>query len=172
MGPWSAISSTLGDGSGVSFEFGYADIYAGDVNMEWDRMYREEEIPEDDRGFYVTYLGGCAFEVADEQGKVVLNPRGELVQLAGSAVAGLAGAGASLEGTLEILDTVKGVIETTISMSDKLGVKIKGGSGNKHMHTFIVSILPATKNKCITTGKKSLTGKEFLDICKGLVDAA
>jgi hypothetical protein len=172
MGPWSAISSTLADGSSVSFEFGYEDIYAGDVNMEWDRMYREEEIPKDDRGFYVTYLGGCAFEVADEEGEVVLDPRGELVNLAGGAVAGFAGAGVALDGALEVIGVVKDAIGTSISMGDNMGVKLKGSSGNRNMHTFIVSILPSDKNTSVATGKQSMTGKEFLDICRTFVDAS
>lgn len=171
MGPWSAISSTLGDGSGVSFEFGYADIYAGDVNMEWDRMFREEEIPKDDRGFYVTYLPGSAFAVADEEGEVVLDPRGEMVNLVGGAVAGFAGAGVALDGVVEVIGVVKDAIGTSISMADNMGVKLKGSSGNKNMHTFIISILPSDKNTSVATGKQSMTGKEFFDICRKLVEA-
>jgi hypothetical protein len=171
IGPWPAIAAAIGEGGhGLKFEFGFGDIYAGDVNVEFDRMYTDLEIPVDDRGFYVTHIPGAAFQVSDDEGEVVLDPRGEMVELAGGAVAGFAGAGASHSGALEIADTVLSSIDVIANMKEKLGVKLKAGNSNKDMHTFVVSIYPAAKNACHNTNTQELSGAELLHICKTLAD--
>jgi hypothetical protein len=169
MGPWTEIAAAIGAaGSRLSLEFGYEDMYAGDVNIEFARMYTEEEIPEDDRGFYVTHIAGGAFEVTDEEGHVELDPRGELVELGGGAVAGFAGAGTNFSGVVEAIDATVSTLDTAISMGENLGIKLKPGKGNRDMHTFVVSILPAKEHSCESTGVQSLSGDDLLQICKRL----
>ncbi|NND72160.1 MAG: hypothetical protein HKN43_11355 [Rhodothermales bacterium] len=171
MGPWSVVSATIAAaGQGLSLEFGFGDIYAGDVNVEFDRMYTDEKTPADDRGFVVSCMPGSAFSATDEEGEVVLDARGALVDATGGAVAGLAGGGVQLSGGLEIAGVVKDSIELAANMSEKLGVKLKASNTNKDMFTFVVSLFPVGDYPHHKTGKQKLSGSELLQICKQLAN--
>ena len=169
MGPWSNISEAIGSaGRGLEFKVDFGDIYAGDVNVEFDRMYRDEDGPKDDMGIVVSYLPGAAFGTTDEEGEVVLDPRGELVELGAGAVAGIAGAGAQLKGALEVAGLVKDGVDLAGKMKDNFGVKLTSNATDKDKYTFVVSLFAVGDYRSRNTGEKSISGSDFLDICKGL----
>lgn len=170
MGHWSDISKAIGDaGDGLSFELDFGDIYAGDVNIEFDRMYTDREDPKDDMEIVVTCIPGVAFETTDEEGRVVLNPRGEIVELVGGMVGGFAGAGVALTGPLEVIGLVTDSLGLGADLKDKFGVTLKTGTSHKDKFTFVVAYYQiGTKYRCRKTGEKVVTGPEFLEICKDL----
>ena len=121
IGPWSDVSKMLGS-CGARFKADFGDIYRGDVNMEFDRMYGapKGDVPGDwlnkmqRMPLCVTVNRGAIFNPTDKEGEVVLNAPGEIVNLVGSKITGIAGAvGPETLGskTLDTISEIKGVIE-------------------------------------------------------------
>ena len=117
MGTWSQVSAALGNPS-LRFKSDFGDIYKGDVNMEFDRMYGDLGGEELDRlskmPLTVEVESGVGFAETEDEGEVVLNPRGEIVDLVGGKIVGIAGAAGPESLGHEVLDKisdVKGFIE-------------------------------------------------------------
>jgi len=117
MGTWSQISAALGN-PGLRFSSEFGDIYKGDVNMEFDRMYGDlggEELERLSKmPLAVEVTSGVGFSETEDEGEVVLDPRGEIVKLVGDKIVGIAGAAGPESLGHEVLDKindVKGFIE-------------------------------------------------------------
>ena len=176
MGRWSDISKAIADaGSGLNMKVAFDDIYAGDVNVEFDRMYGDKEVQKglkhiDKMTLFVSCETGPSWQQTDDEGEVVLDASKELVELAGGAVAGLAGNFANLEGPLELADLAKDVydspvvqlpIEGAIKLKDHIKMK-RAERPDKAMFTLTIGVGPVGRF-AIDTGKAQLSGKEFLN---------
>jgi len=171
MGTWKDIAGAIGKAKDLSFVVNFDDIYKGDVNVEFDRMYTDRKIPLDDLAIVVTYIPSLGFEPTTEEGRVVLDPRGELVQAAGGAVSGFAGAGTSFSGVIEIASASLDTIGLVSDMADKFGVKLKTDHSQKGKCTFVVSYYQVGRDyKCRKTEKKNVSGEEFMTICRDLAN--
>ena len=171
MGSWTDISTAVGKAAGLEFKLDFGDIYAGDVNVQFDQMYTDEKIPEDDMCLYVTYIPGAAFAPSDDEGRVVADPRGDIVKVAGSKVAAVAGTATNLLDAIASLSCINDLTGITIDMAEKFGVTLKSDHSKQGKYTFVIGHYPVgSKYKFHETKKKAIDGGEFLKICKDLAD--
>ena len=178
MGRWSDITKAIADaGSGLGMKVAFDDIYAGDVNVEHDRMYGS--MPGDAPGglkhidkmnLFVSCETGPSWQQTDDEGEVVLDAAKELVKTGAGAVTGLAGNFANLGGALEVLDLAKDVYDSPVvqlplegaaKLKDHIRMK-RAERPDKAMFTLTIGIGPVGRF-AIDTGKAQLGGKEFLN---------
>lgn len=177
MGPWSDIMKTITDGgNGLSFNSAYNDIYQGDVNIEVARKYphadeegtdwesRIRELP-----LIVSVASGVGWSKTEDEGEVVLNAPGEIVELVGSKLTGIAGEVAPASYGNDVLDRigeVKGFIEDQVIPIYEKGKEVydmrQEANINKTMLTVTVGNVPHGDNYMITGD--FLSGDDLLEI--------
>lgn len=148
MGPPAILARHIMAAGAFEATSAAADGAAGDVNMEFDRMYDpygDMNSKEDQRlsqmPLYVSAQASALYMPTDKAGEVVLDQRTELVQLAASAFAGMLGGGVQHSGFMEYVSAGVDVLSTGKDMADN----IRGGGGaglDKTRITLIVDMVP------------------------------
>lgn len=179
MGPWADINKMLGSSS-ARFSTNFGDMYDGDVNVEFDRMYGPPKGESPDwyekisaMPLYVTVTEGAIFTKTDNEGQVVLNAPGEIVDLVGSKITGIAG-GAGPESlgneALDTINEIKSAIEDHVIPTAQMGMKAhnirKESKLNKTLCTVTIGIGPMGRNYKV--GKDTMTASEVLSLARQL----
>jgi hypothetical protein len=179
MGPWSDITRMLGACS-ARFEVDMGDMYDGDVNVEFDRMYGSPTGDSPDwyekisaMPLYVTLTDGAAFAKTDSEGEVVLNAPGEIVNLVGSKITAIAGAAGPASLGNNVLDGIaeaKGTLEDHIIPAFEKGRELydmrREDRLNKTLCTLTIGIGPMGRNYAV--GKQSMSAAEVLTLARKL----
>ncbi|MEL7469876.1 MAG: hypothetical protein AAFN27_15585 [Pseudomonadota bacterium] len=181
MGPWADIMKAIADGGdGLGFASSYTDIYQGDVNFETARKYphRDEEGTDwesrlRELPLIVSVYSGVGWSKTDDEGAVVLNAPGEIVDLVGSKLTGIAGevAPESLgNATLDAINEAKGIFEDQVIPIFEKGKEVydmqQQANLNKTMLTVTVGNVPHGDNYMITGDY--LSGGDLIDIVDDL----
>ena len=182
MGHWYEIMAEIGKAIGGVRLVSELDGMANDVNAEFDRKYGS--MPGDDqRGveavwtmpFYISYESGPQFECVGEEGETVLDPRGDIVRLVGSKVAGVAG---NIDAPLDFaaygrtgLDVVGVVVDSVQKARDEWKSRTvddgppDGGRTDQQMDKTIYTIVIGTAavgGRYISTDKTVLDGNDLM----------
>lgn len=179
MGPWADISKMLGTSS-ARFTTQFGDMYDGDVNVQHDRMYGPPKGESSDwyekitaMPIYVTLNDGALFSKTDDEGQVVLNAPGEIVNLVGSKITAIAGAAGPESLGNKVLDTIseiKGAIEDHVIPAVQMGMDAHGvrqeAKLNKTLCTLTIGIGPMGRNYKV--GKESMSAAEVLVLARQL----
>ncbi|MEM9062935.1 MAG: hypothetical protein AAGD13_20925 [Pseudomonadota bacterium] len=181
MGPWADIMKAITDGGdGLGFASSYTDIYQGDVNIEMARKYSfpdEEGTDWESRlralPLIVSVYSGVGWSKTEDEGEVVLNAPGEIVDLVGSKITGIAGevAPESLgNAVLDRINEAKGVLEDHVIPIFEKGKEVydmrQEANLHKTMLTITVGNVPHGENYLIAGDY--LSGGDLLDIVDDL----
>ena len=163
IGPWSDVSKMLGS-CGARFKADFGDLYRGDVNMEFDRMYGSPkgDVPSDwltqmqRMPLCVTVNRGAILAKTEDEGEVVLNAPGEIVNLVGSKITGIAGAvGPESLGSkaLDTINEIKGVFEDQVLPIIEKGKELyemkKEHDHKKEFVTITIGVGPMGKSYAV-----------------------
>ena len=179
MGPWADVSKMLSTSSG-QFVARFGDMYDGDVNVEFDRMYGPPKGDSPDwyekiskMPLYVTVHEGALFTKTDAEGQVILNAPGEIVDLVGSKITAIAGGAGPESLGNKVLDTIseiKGAIEDHVIPMVEMGMDAhamrKEQKLNKTLCTVTIGIGPMGRNYKVGTDR--MTGADILTLARQL----
>ena len=179
MGPWTDVSKMLGSSS-AQFRSKFGDMYDGDVNVEFDSMYGPPAGESSDwlskisgMPLYVTVSNGALFSKTDDDGEVVLNAPGEIVDLVGSkitAIAGAAGPDSLGHKALDTISEIKGAIEDHVIPVVEMGMEARAmrleDKLNKTLCTVSIGVGPVGKNYAM--GDEQMSASEVLTLARKL----
>ena len=176
MGRWSDITKAIADaGSGLNMQVAFDDMFAGDVSVEFDRMYGSDTVQAELKQtekmtLFVSCETGPTWQQTDDEGKVVLDSSKELAKTGANATAGLAGNLATLGEVEELVEVAKDIydsplvqkpLEGAIKLKDHIKMK-RAERPDKAMFSLTVGLGPVG-SFAIDTGKTQLSEKEFLN---------
>lgn len=179
MGPWAEIVKMLSTSSG-KFEAKFGDMFDSDVNVEFDRMYGPPKGDSPDwfekisaMPLYVTLNTGALFSKTEDEGEVVLNAPGEIVDLVGSkitAIASAAGPSSLGNAALDTISEIKSAIEDHVIPAVQMGVDAyemkREENLNKTMCTLTIGVGPMGRNYKV--GTESMSGNDVLALARQL----